>query len=312
MSLSACAKAIKTPGSVNVMGGLPVKYVIAAGASQSAIYLARYYNGIQAHSRGGVFNGFFILISGGSLRTNLTVPVFNIYSETEVPTLTRQADSKVYRAWEVAGASHVDYDTEMYGAPVRDRDGIPVTSFSCDKQQPMSRLHFAHAQNAAYDHLVKWIASGTLPPTAPKITTTGSLIKTITRDSYGNALGGLRLSQMVVPTAVNTGSNSGPDFCILMGQYVPFTAAQLKSLYPTHDNYVTKVTNAVNANLSSGYIVKADADITIAEAKAANIPPDGGSSTSSSSSSSSTSSTGWWSSSSSSSSSSSTGSWWLR
>jgi len=269
---SQAAQAIKSPGGKNVMGGFTVKRVIAAGASQSAMYLTNYYNGVHAHSRGGVFDGFFILIGGGSLRTNLSTPVFKLYSETEIPSGTRQNDSSVFRLWEVAGASHMPYEAELYQAPLRARDGIADSSTSCTKT-PFSHIPFSYAQNAAYNHLVKWIVSGTLPPTATKITTTGTLTRTITRDSYGNAKGGLRLSEHDVATAVNTGANSGSGtFCSLYGSYAPFTSAQLKSLYSSHDAYVTAVTGSVKNLVSAGYVLQADADISIATARAASIP----------------------------------------
>jgi hypothetical protein len=77
----------------------------------------------------------------------------------------------------------------------------------------------------------------------------------VTRDDLGNARGGIRLSQHAVPTAVNTGQNtggpstgSGPSraesrdgmFCGLLGSHEPFDAARLAMLYPTHELYVAK------------------------------------------------------------------------
>lgn len=269
---SQAGKAIKSPVGTNVMGGFNVQRVIAAGASQSATFLVRYHNSIHPHSRGGVYDAYYILIGGSNLRTTLTPKVFKIYSETEIPFASRQTDSSKLRTWEVAGASHVSYDSEQVTQPLRIRDGIPTTSTSCDNP-PFSRIPFHHAQNAAYDHLVRWVRDGIAPPTAPRITTSGTFSRTITRDSRGNALGGLRLSQHAVPTAQNTGQNSGPDFCILLGTHVPFSATTLRSLYPTHTAYVNAVTNAVNQNLASGYIVQADGQISIQQAQQANIPP---------------------------------------
>jgi Alpha/beta hydrolase domain len=42
-------------------------------------------------------------------------------------------------------------------------------------------------------------------------------------------------------------------------------------LYPTHDGYVAKVKEVTEKNLKWGYLLKPDAEATIAEAKASAI-----------------------------------------
>jgi hypothetical protein len=93
----------------------------------------------------------------------------------------------------------------------------------------------------------------------------------IVRDDAGNARGGIRLSQHAVPTATNTGVNTGGMFCGLLGSSEPFDAARLATLYPTHDAYVGQVRDVTEKNLRAGYIVKADADATIADARASKV-----------------------------------------
>jgi Alpha/beta hydrolase domain len=93
----------------------------------------------------------------------------------------------------------------------------------------------------------------------------------VIRDELGNALGGIRLSQHAVPTATNTGQNAGGMFCGLLGSYEPFDSARLASLYPTHDAYVAKVKDVTEKNLKAGFIVKEDADQTIADARSSKI-----------------------------------------
>jgi len=63
----------------------------------------------------------------------------------------------------------------------------------------------------------------------------------------------------VVPTALNTGSNSGELFCLLFGTHVPFSDAQLHALYRSHGYYVSSVVRTDWANLGAGYLVPADA-----------------------------------------------------
>jgi hypothetical protein len=141
----------------------------------------------------------------------------------------------------------------------------------CDRP-PYSHIPFHYVFNAALDHLVRWVKDGTPPPTAPPIDLTAvGPPAVMARDAAGNALGGIRLSQHAVPTAVNTGVNTGPGFCRLYGSHEPFDAAALTKLYPTHDGYVAQVKEVTEKNLKAGYILKIDADATIAEAERSTI-----------------------------------------
>jgi hypothetical protein len=131
---------------------------------------------------------------------------------------------------------------------------------------------FYQVMNAAFDQLQKWVKDGTLPPTAPPIETSSvGPPAVVVRDDRGNALGGIRLAEHAVPTGVNTGQNSGPGFCRLYGSHTDFDAATLASLYPTHAVYVAAVNAATEKNLKAGYILKADADATIADAEKSDI-----------------------------------------
>ena len=93
------------------------------------------------------------------------------------------------------------------------------------------------------------------------------------RDEFGNVLGGIRLAAHAVPTATNTGMNGGTTnrFCFLYGSHQPFDEQTLDSLYSSHDEYVAKVREVVNANLEAGYILPYAAELTIREAEASSI-----------------------------------------
>jgi hypothetical protein len=147
--------------------------------------------------------------------------------------------------------------------------------------------------NALLDHTARWIKDGTLPPTAPPIelkqlppaeqAQSGRGGRgpqgprwEVVHDQYGNAHGGIELSQHAVPTATNTGQNEGRATggernCNLMGSYTAWDEARLAMLYPTHAAYVAKVKGVTEKNLKAGYIVKADADATIADARRSSI-----------------------------------------
>jgi len=79
------------------------------------------------------------------------------------------------------------------------------------------------------------------------------------RNELGLALGGIRLSQVEVPIALNTGDNGGESFCILFGTHIPFSNATLDELYKNHGRYVSAVTTVDNRNVRDGFIVRADA-----------------------------------------------------
>ena len=122
---------------------------------------------------------------------------------------------------------------------------------------------------AALDHLVAWVKDGKAPPAAPPIDITSvGPPAVIARDANGNSSGGgIRLAAIAVPIAVNTGQNTGPGFCWLYGSHVDFDQAKLASLYPTHAAYVAAVREVTEKNFKAGYILRPEADATIAAAE---------------------------------------------
>jgi alpha/beta hydrolase family protein len=137
------------------------------------------------------------------------------------------------------------------------------------EQPPYSDVPFYQVMAAALDHLVAWVKDGKAPPAAPPIDLSSTSPAAIARDGDGNSSGGgIRLAAIAVPIAVNTGQNGGPGFCRLYGSHVDFDRAKLASRYPTHADYVNAVRAATEKNLKAGYILKPEADATIAAAEA--------------------------------------------
>jgi hypothetical protein len=60
-------------------------------------------------------------------------------------------------------------------------------------------------------------------------------------DQDGNVRGGLRSPYLDVPTSTWYGNSTGAWFCSIAGHEVPFDAALLKQLSPTHGAYVRAV-----------------------------------------------------------------------
>lgn len=262
------AESIRTPQGVDPMGGLVVDKILAIGASQSAGRMTTYYNNILPQVSNPVFDGYAFIVGSAPTREG-TEPVFQVLSETDVFSAAgRRADSPVYRRWEVAGAAHSGYDGQVYRAPLSARDlpsGSP--SYSCTNP-PFSRVPLRQVIAAAYDHLARWV-DGIEPPTAPYLEFVSPGVKA--RNELGLALGGIQLSQVAVPTALNTGSNSGESFCFLFGTHIPFTSEQLSALYRNHGQYVSAVVHVNNANVRAGYIVKADAEANKREAAQSSV-----------------------------------------
>ena len=272
---SQAAQAVRTPQGIDPMGGMAVERVIAFGTSQSAAALVLYHNSI--HPLAGVFDAFVASKLGGPLRTDLKVKVFKLLTETDLVVFRqaeasrRQPDSDHFRRWEVAGTSHSDFHGDQERAPLLARDLGPSPPPVCDLP-PFSRIPFYFVEDAALDHLVSWVKDNIPPPSAPdiEVSSLGPPV-VIARDSFGNALGGIRLSQHAVPTATNTGVNSGSGSCNQDGSYQPFDAATLAELYPNHGTYVSQVTHRTHDNLRNGFIVLEDATATVQEAAQSDI-----------------------------------------
>lgn len=272
------AKAVAVPKGVDPLGGLPAKrLIIGSGVSQSEGRLVTYYNSIEPTHR--LFDGYYLFLGvGGKLRTDVDTKVLKINTENDVlllgEGLARQDDSERLRTWEITGASHVSFSSGAVRGPLLARDGLPSSSTDCDKPA-LSRVRPGHVLNAAYPPLVRWITEGVVPRAQPRIqlTTIGTAGQpsVATRDARGNALGGIRLADIAVPIATNTGLNSGAGFCLLFGSHQPFDAATLKALYPTHAAYVDAVRVTTFENLANGVLLQPEADATVIEAQASTI-----------------------------------------
>jgi len=297
------------------MGGLPVRRLLAIGASQSAHRLASYYDGVHPLVR--AFDGFLIVGRFGRgaalapeeetpsplrTRTDLATPVMTVNSESEVLAqfAARQDDTDSLRYWEVAGAAHQDaYVDTVIDAELRRDLGLPLPA--CDP--PANSMPFQYVLNAALDHLNRWsagragprgpvrrlratgeslagargIRSGRLalgPPRLPLVTVAvKDGMPAIERDRFGNALGGIRLPQIRVPTA-QYGPVGTPEAlrCDLRGFTIPFDDEVLASLYPDRATYERRVAAAIGDARSAGFVLGSDVPLLRSDAEAAPIP----------------------------------------
>lgn len=277
---------------VDPMAGLNVRKLIAVGGSQSAARLLAYINAIQPRDR--VFDAIVPTIGFGSaggfddayydptkdpnaaslfrvqtrVRDDLNVPVMIVNSETEVESCypVRQPDSDRFRYWEVAGASHAPKRGFELNKALAERDDVGGIPF--DVGHP-SEVDWAPAANAAYVHVHRWLNGGPPPPIQPKIEIKDGTPPQIMRDSIGNAVGGVRLPEVEVPVARYSGRSGNPGLGALVGLTEPLPAEELQRRYPTHADYVMRVTAAAKAAEHAGVILPRHVSeyITAAEAR---------------------------------------------
>jgi hypothetical protein len=263
------ARAVRHPDAAGSapLGGLVADTVIALGTSQSAGRLTTYHNSIHPLQAEPVVDAFFLGESRTALRTDLDVPVLRLLSEVDVAASYAPADAPNYRHWEVAGASHASARFTAGIQQFIDAGLILQTEPVCNRPAP-SRIPKHHTYHAAWDHMVRWVDDGTPPPIAPRIRfEDGSIV----RDAHGNAQGGIQLSEHAVATAYNGTGNGGGPFCNLFGVHEPFTAAQLRELYPNHGRYTSAVARVNTDNRRAGFIVAADSSTSTSTAARSGI-----------------------------------------
>jgi hypothetical protein len=262
-------------GGVDPLGEIQVKKVFAVGASQSAGRLTIYHNSI--HPLHELFDGFYLLVGGGPLRTDLDVRVMRYLSETDVlragPSI-RQDDSDVLRTYEVAGTGHSSLVSDVYRTPIVTRDfGEVVLPATCDLP-PFSHVPGYYVIDKQYDLLTRWVRFGVAPPHAPQMEFDDAVPPQLVRDEFGIVVGGIRLPAVDAPIALNSGINSGSSpFCVLYGTNQPFDAAQLQELYPTHNVYFQEASQSAFRALLDGFITLRAYIEMLIDAIFAEIPP---------------------------------------
>ena len=291
---SQAGEAVRHSSGPPPLGDLHVERVIAMGESQSAFRLVTYVDGIDPLVQ--VYDGFLIhsrSAGGGQLseapqpvitlprptliRDDVRVPVLTLQTESDVTILgyaaDRQPDSQHFRLWEVAGTAHADSYTLIVGATDLGRSpsaahlilsAHPIVGFNCGVPVNSGQLHFV--LNAAVVALNRWVKYDVPPPSAPRIETTGTPAL-VTRDAYGNALGGIRTPALDAPIATLSGlGGTGSSFCFLFGSTMVLDGATRNALYPSRAAYVSAVSRAAARAVRSGFLLTRDARLIRAAA----------------------------------------------
>ena len=251
---SQAAAAVR--GVPAVLGGLRFSLVIAAGQSQSAGRLATYLNGI--HDRAPIYDAALMTVNTAQIRPGVGIPVIKVLSENEAGTSRNQEDSEKIRTWMVAGSTHSEQYSLISRAAFLKRD-LNLQAVDACETPARSRVEIRYVYNAAIDALVRWKKSQTAPPSAPALTFAENVVQ---RDEHGNARGGIRLAEIAVPVA-----KESAGACGLGGTHVPFETAILNNLYRSHADYVDTVRAASESVVKAGFLLPADAALTIDAAR---------------------------------------------
>jgi hypothetical protein len=284
--------------SAQILGGLTPTTLLAAGESQSAARMVTYidavqplvheYDGFLVHSRGAAGSALsqapLASVPAPNptlIRTDLDVPVFVFQTEFDISGAytARQPDTNVFRQWEAAGTSHFDTYGLLIGpsdtgdgqgavanlAAMQNPTNIPGPGGQCTLPINTGGAHWL--LNSAIYWLNQWVTKGTPPPIGQPLQIASTSPFAYAKDTNGNTIGGVRSPQVDAPIAVlagigNTAANSTPisGFCFLFGSTVPYTAAHLAALYPTHGQFVSAWAQDTQNLVKQGFLLKADAN----------------------------------------------------
>jgi hypothetical protein len=267
---AAMAVAPARDRTVDPMGGLDVRRLVATGASQSGARLTTYVNAV--HPLVEVFDGFLITIIGGRgsplganpvpaaatttaarlgvptrIRDDIDVPVMILNTECEALGMfpSRRDDDDRFRFWEVAGAPHV----------------VAVVPAERPEGRIDNPLSYRPVAAAAHRHMHAWLSDGTPPPTQPRIRFRSEGTPDIERDAYGNAIGGIRLPELEAPVAEYHGRDETAEgLGALYGWARPFSAEEIRSLYPSAEAYLKTWLSAVDTLVATGALRPEDAE----------------------------------------------------
>lgn len=240
------------------------------------------------------------------VRTDLPVPVYRGSAETDVGSgATRQDDTDTspfasFRLIEVPATSHnTVHEVEVL-------PGLPLSFLCVDQPYSLADgpIFGSHVWNAMWENMRIQVDEGILPPYAPRIEIDeeGDMV----RDEFENALGGVRLPELDLPTnSYFSPNNQGkricdpgnpdippfpgcipslepgfPDFllqfiaslaCRLNGSLEPLSQATLDELYPNHGDYVSGIADLTNQLMADRFLLQADGEIHKTDAAESDI-----------------------------------------
>ena len=175
-----------------------------------------------------------------------------------------------HRQYEIAGAA-LGMDWDMGCCPcAEDLEKIGGEKKEYPLERPYGEIPFHYVIRAVLDHLKKWIKYGVPAPRSAYIEMMGEYPDAdFVLDEHGNPRGGVRSPYVDVPVCTYTWRDEPGNVRNIIS---PFPADKLKKMYPSHEDYVRKVVEAVMKMIQSGFLMPEDASAIITEAMDSAIP----------------------------------------
>jgi hypothetical protein len=277
--LSQVGALLKDNAPNGPFAGMEVLYLVMGGSSQTGATTLRFIRDAHATARradgSAIYDGYFPALAGGMEPVGRCgVPVIHALGEGDMmggrPLGYRRENSDDpgdrFRLYEFVGVSHVPTRGVKSAAEI-----FPLLADASHPNDQLSQFPSAMFYFAALHNLIEWVTKAIPAPRAEGIDVDANA--EITRDEHGNARGGVRLSYIDVPFATFIARSSGGDmYRGMIGQQIPFSKDKLATLYPTHDDYVTKVQRCLRSLEDDRWLFAQDAAELLAEAEAAPIP----------------------------------------
>lgn len=276
------------------------QYIYLTGWSQSACYLFRYVNSFayrdEVEKGAKVFDGY---LAGGGVR-NLIIPVnqyealmdydfrlkriehmeqpyISVQTESENSSWdafrTKRPDSDypyfMYREYEVTGASHdTMFSYVDYYQKDEDLERINHLPKYTGKHEYGNDYPSQILYAAAFRNLFRWVREGVGPNHCDRIPVDEKGQNR--KDAFGNTKGGLRTCLLNYPTGryhIASTIEPGQSFVDplsdkdpLFGYEEPFSAAFLKELYGSLENYERLCREDTKEQISKGFICREDGE----------------------------------------------------
>ncbi len=310
--ISQVGALLKSSVSANPLQKYKVKHLYGFGYSQAGGYLQTYINTIhpldvQANGK-ALYDGYIIGTFAGMIPINqcfpelpgvyaaqltqtdprwfifgVGVPVFRVMTQSEyfqAITLRRPDGDTfpdLYRYYEVAGAAHATPTELDFGPTAADiaKAGRPYPETGCYMGLPRSRFPVGMIFDGAWANLDLWVRKGIAPPHADVLAVNPAIpagYPPTLLDPFGNAIGGVRTPYVDVPISTWFVNSPGDLICNLSGFEIPFDAATLQFLYPTHSDYVQKVVKDALPLVQQRFLTLMDGLKIVVEAVRADVP----------------------------------------
>lgn len=241
------------------------KHLVAAGQSQSGIWLTTYLNaGLAAN---GPFDGFVLSAAiGSAIVSDLSKPVLRIVPEGDVrgdEASMRIPDGPLFRQWEIAGASHVDRDLRRAREPLELRDLGQSTQAAiagtCKETAIGTTTPAKFVLHAGFEAMRRWIDSGVPPRSIQRLArrTTGGSTELVRSDA-GRVVDGIQLPTYTAPIGLDVGANSGGPGCASQGYHLPFTPVQMAGAYRSAGDRALRLRSAATEQVRQGVLLQSD------------------------------------------------------